>query len=87
MTDSKRAMQQFFDPAVHYGHRETELAFTQLFGGFSPEFYQYYQEYFPLDPDFDSRVDVHNLYPLLVHVNLFGSSYLSGVIQTLNRFT
>lgn len=76
-----------FDPAVHYGHRETELAFTRLFGGFSPEFYQSYHSVFPIESGFEDRVDIHNLYPLLVHVNLFGSSYLSGIIQTLNRFT
>ncbi len=76
-----------FDPAVHYGHRETELAFTKLFGGFSPEFYKYYDESHSLETGFDSRVDIHNLYPLLVHVNLFGSSYLSGIITTLKRFT
>lgn len=74
-----------FDPAIYYGHRETELAFTQLFGGFSPEFYQLYHESFPLEPGFDERLDIHNLYPLLVHVNLFGSSYLSGIKQTLKR--
>ncbi|WP_436515491.1 fructosamine kinase family protein [Ekhidna sp. To15] len=76
-----------FDPAVHYGHRETELAFTQLFGGFSSSFYDHYNEAYPLEANFDKRVDIHNLYPLLVHVNLFGSSYLSGIIQTLNRLT
>ena len=76
-----------FDPAIYYGHRETELAFTQLFGGFSPEFYHYYDAEFPLESGFDERVDIHNLYPLLVHVNLFGSSYLSGIIQTLKKFT
>ncbi|WP_420316236.1 fructosamine kinase family protein [Ekhidna sp.] len=76
-----------FDPAVHYGHRETELAFTMLFGGFSPQFYEYYREEYPLESGFEERVDIHNLYPLLVHVNLFGTSYLSGIQQTLKRFT
>ena len=76
-----------FDPAVYYGHRETELAFTNMFGGFSLEFYHYYQVEFPLEPGFNDRMDIHNLYPLLVHVNLFGSSYLSGVIQTLRKYT
>lgn len=76
-----------FDPSVHYGHRETELAFTQLFGGFSTQFYHSYHEEYPLEPSFDNRIDIHNLYPLLVHVNLFGSSYLSGIVDTLNRFT
>ncbi|MEO9483752.1 MAG: fructosamine kinase family protein [Ekhidna sp.] len=76
-----------FDPAVYYGHRETELAFTQLFGGFSPSFYHAYQESFPVESGFDERIEIHNLYPLLVHVNLFGASYLSGVLQTLKRFS
>jgi fructosamine-3-kinase len=67
------------DPAVYYGNREIELAFTQLFGGFDDDFYQAYQATFPLLPDFDERIEIYNLYPLLVHVNLFGRSYLSGV--------
>ncbi|MEQ9467542.1 MAG: fructosamine kinase family protein [Ekhidna sp.] len=76
-----------YDPAIYYGHRETELAFTKLFGGFSSEFYQHYHESYPLEPGFDERIDIHNLYPLLVHVNLFGPSYLSGIRQTLKRLT
>ena len=84
MVDSSGAP-AFFDPAVHYGHRETEIAFTTLFGGFSEEFYHSYNEALPLEPDFEERIPIHNLYPLLVHVNLFGASYLSGIVQTLNR--
>jgi protein-ribulosamine 3-kinase len=75
-----------FDPAVYYGHREAEMAFTQMFGGFDPLFYQSYQSVFPLQPGHEKRVQIFNLYPLLVHVNLFGSSYLSGIRQTLNYF-
>lgn len=75
-----------FDPAVYFGHREMELAFTYLFGGFDRRFYQSYHEYFPLTPGFEDRMDIHNLYPLLVHVNLFGPSYLTGIHQTLRRF-
>lgn len=75
------------DPAVYYGHRETELAFTHLFGGFDQQFYTAYQSNFPLESGFEERIDIHNLYPLLVHVNLFGSSYLTGIMQTLKRFT
>ncbi len=74
------------DPAVYYGNREIELAFTQLFGGFDNDFYQAYQAAFPLLPDFDERVEIYNLYPLLVHVNLFGGSYLSGVERVLKRY-
>lgn len=76
----------FFDPAVHFGHRETEIAFTSLFGGFEPRFYTAYSEEFPLEVGFEDRIEIHNLYPLLVHVNLFGSSYLSGIRSTLAKF-
>ncbi|MEM8893751.1 MAG: fructosamine kinase family protein [Bacteroidota bacterium] len=75
-----------FDPAVYFGHREIELAFTQLFGGFDQEFYLSYNDTFPLIPGFDERVDIYNLYPLLVHVNLFGTSYLSGIERTLRKY-
>ncbi len=75
-----------YDPAVYFGHREIELAFTRLFGGFDRTFYQSYHEAFPLEAGFEQRIEIYNLYPLLVHVNLFGSSYLSGINQTLRRF-
>ncbi len=74
------------DPAVYYGNREIEIAFSQLFGGFDRRFYQSYNEVFPLSPGFDERCDIYNLYPLLVHVNLFGTSYLSGVERVLKRY-
>lgn len=75
-----------FDPAVYYGHREAELAFTRMFGGFDNQFYESYHHVFPLQEDYQEREQLFNLYPLLVHVNLFGSSYLSGVVSTLRRF-
>ncbi|MGI9544357.1 MAG: fructosamine kinase family protein [Cyclobacteriaceae bacterium] len=74
------------DPAVYYGHREMELAFTQLFGGFDPLFYKAYEEAAPLAPKFEQRVDLYNLYPLLVHVNLFGGGYIGSVKQILKRY-
>ncbi|MFL5728325.1 MAG: fructosamine kinase family protein [Cytophagaceae bacterium] len=74
------------DPAVYYGHREAEIAFTRLFGGFDKEFYQAYEENFPISPGFDERAEIYNLYPLLVHVNLFGGSYLNQVKQILRKF-
>jgi protein-ribulosamine 3-kinase len=73
------------DPAVYYGHREMDLAFSKLFGGFDHRFYQAYHSVFPLEPGFNERVDVYNLYPLLVHVNLFGRGYLSGVERTVKH--
>jgi protein-ribulosamine 3-kinase len=74
------------DPAVYYGHREIEIAFTHLFGGFSYKFYDSYNEAFPILPRFKERIEVYNLYPLLVHVNLFGAGYLSGIKTTLDKF-
>jgi fructosamine-3-kinase len=74
------------DPAVYYGNREAELAFTKLFGGFTPAFYKAYAEAAPLEKGFEERVDIYNLYPLLVHVNLFGSGYLSGIEKVLKKF-
>ncbi|QHV98446.1 fructosamine kinase family protein [Spirosoma endbachense] len=74
------------DPSVYYGFREAELAFTKLFGGFAQRFYEAYDEAFPLLDGFNDRVAIYNLYPLLVHVNLFGSGYVSGVERVLNQF-
>jgi len=74
------------DPAVFYGHREAELSFTRLFGGFEQSFYQAYHLTYPLAPGFDERVDIYNLYPLLVHLNLFGLSYLGSIKQILYKF-
>jgi fructosamine-3-kinase len=67
------------DPAVYYGDREVELAFTELFGGFGTDFYAAYRESFPLADGYENRRGFWQLYPLLVHLNLFGQSYLSGV--------
>ena len=75
------------DPAIYYGHREMELAFTMLFGGYDASFYQVYDEVFPLSKGFMKRKDIYNVYPLLVHLNLFGSAYLSqirGILRTFN---
>jgi fructosamine-3-kinase len=74
------------DPAVYYGHREIELSFTRMFGGFDRHFYESYENTFPLEPGFEERVAIYNLYPYLVHVNLFGTSYLAGVERVLNRY-
>jgi len=72
-----------YDPAVYFGCRESELAFTELFGGFGPAFYEVYQHHYPLDPGYSSRVDLWNLYPLLVHANLFGGGYIHRVDRIL----
>lgn len=74
------------DPAVYFGHPETDLAMMHLFGGFPPEIFSTYEEIFPLEKDWRERIGIHNLYPLLVHVNLFGESYTAQVRRILERF-
>ena len=74
------------DPAIYFGNREADLAMTKLFGGFENEFYVSYHKAFPLQPGYEKRVDLYNLYPLLVHVNLFGGSYKNQVENILNAF-
>lgn len=77
----------FVDPAIYYGHAEIELAFTTLFGTFGEPFFRRYQEIRPLPPGFfETRRDIYNLYPLLVHVRLFGGGYIHSVDATLRRF-
>jgi fructosamine-3-kinase len=74
------------DPAVYYGHREMDLAMSKLFGGFSPRFYEAYHAAYPLETGWQERVDLCNLYPLLVHVNLFGGGYVGQLQSSLRRF-
>ncbi|MCR9014469.1 fructosamine kinase family protein [Aquiflexum gelatinilyticum] len=81
----KNGMPVLIDPAVYYGHREMDLAFSRLFGGFEAPFYESYETVFPLEPGFEDRIPVYNLYPLLVHLLLFGKSYLPGIEKTVNR--
>ncbi len=72
-----------FDPAVYYGDRETDLAMTELFGGFAPEFYAAYEDEWPLDKGYARRKHLYNLYHLLNHLNLFGGGYRAQVKATL----
>ena len=84
---NKEGMPCLIDPAVYYGNREIELAFTTLFGGFDHEFYKVYQAVMPMAPGYEERFDMYNLYPLMVHVNLFGGGYLRQVESILRKFT
>lgn len=77
----------FIDPAIYYGDPEIELAFSTLFGTFGDAFFGRYQELRSLGANFfEERCDLYNLYPLLVHVYLFGSSYIGSVERTLAKF-
>lgn len=74
------------DPAVYGGHREMDLAMMRLFGGFSERVFAAYAEVNPLARGHEERVPLYQLYPLLVHLNLFGGSYLASVEQALSRY-
>lgn len=75
------------DPAVYYGHRSMDLAMTTLFGGFRKPFYEAYHYHHPLPSNYKEQWAVCNLYPLLIHLYLFGSGYLPQIENTLQQFT
>jgi fructosamine-3-kinase len=77
----------FIDPAVYFGHREIDMAMTKLFGGFSESFYVSYNQSFPLEKGWENRIDIFQLYPLLVHVRLFGNSYVGNTMKILNKYS
>jgi protein-ribulosamine 3-kinase len=74
------------DPAIAFAHREMDLAMSLLFGGFDPRFYKAYQDTYPTEKELESRLPLYQLYYLLVHVNLFGSSYAGSVRRILRQF-
>ena len=75
------------DPAIYFGAPEADLAMTRLFGGFDTKFYEAYFAASELPTGIEERIEIYQLYPLLVHVNLFGRSYASQVREILSRFT
>ena len=74
-----------FDPAVYYGDRETDIAMTELFGGFPAAFYAAYREAYPIDPGYSTRKTLYNLYHILNHLNLFGGGYRHQAEQMMGR--
>jgi fructosamine-3-kinase len=76
----------FIDPAVYFGFREMDIAMSKLFGGFDSKFYETYNEYYQMEKGWEVRLDYCNLYPLLVHVNLFGGGYINSVERILSKF-
>jgi len=82
----RKGVPVLIDPAVYYGDREADLAFTELFHGFPPVFYQAYQSVYPLDPEYRERRDLYNLYHLLNHLNIFGESYGPAVDRVLMKY-
>ncbi len=73
------------DPAVSVGHAEADIAMTELFGGFPPVFYDAYKAAAPMQPGYERRRDVYNLYHLLNHLNMFGRTYLPEVKYVVER--
>lgn len=74
-----------YDPAVYYGDRETDLAMTELFGGFGPRFYAAYRESWPLDSGYRARKTLYNLYHILNHHLMFGGGYLAQAAEMIER--
>jgi fructosamine-3-kinase len=83
---SERGEAVIFDPAVYYGDRETDLAMTRLFGGFDKQFYSAYNDEFPLEYGKEERIQLYQLYHLMNHLNLFGSSYYREVIEIIKKY-
>jgi len=73
-----------FDPASYYGDRETDIAMTELFGGFSQQFYDGYNDVFPLDSGYQQRKALYNLYHIINHFNLFGGHYQNQSLSIIN---
>ena len=85
MCDTKpQAM--LIDPACYVGHPEADIAMTELFGGFSDRFYAAYKNTGLLQPQYEERRDLYNLYHLLNHLNMFGESYLPAVKSILEKY-
>ena len=75
------------DPALYYAHNEMELAYMTLFSGTGEEFFSAYSSHIPVNQDFFStRRHIYNLYPLLIHLTIFGEKYLHPLHETLTRF-
>ncbi|WP_025897003.1 fructosamine kinase family protein [Kordiimonas gwangyangensis] len=77
----------FIDPAISYGHAEMDLAFIALMGGLERNFFDAYAAHRAIEPGFfEDRIAIYQLWPLLVHVRLFGGGYVGQVSHILDRF-
>ena len=75
------------DPAVAYAPREMDIAMTRLFGGFGDQMISSYQDYYPLEKDWEQRIELWQLYYLLMHLNVFGISYKSQVTEIIHKYS
>ena len=83
---SKDGTPYLIDPAVYYGHHEVDIAMTKLFSGFGDSFYDAYDSNFKRDENTANRMEIYQLYYLLVHLNLFGRSYYGSVVSILKKY-
>ena len=83
---SKNGEPYLIDPAIYFGHYEVDIAMTKLFGGFGNDFYEGYYSNSTIDSGTLARIEIYQLYYLLVHLNLFGSSYYSSVVSILKKY-
>lgn len=83
---SKDGTPYLIDPASYYGHNEVDIAMSLLFGGFSSSFYQAYHQIMPQKNHSDARIELYQLYYLLVHLNLFGTSYYNSIKHILEKY-
>ncbi len=82
----KRGISWIIDPAAHGGHREFDLAMMRLFGGYEQACFDSYNEVFPLEIGWQSRVALHQLAPLTVHAIKFGGSYASATHSAVSQY-
>ena len=82
---NENGMPVIYDPAVYYGNREMDIAMSLLFGGFDRKFYDHYNDAFQLQQGWKERIQLCQLYPLLVHLILFGGNYYKSVIDILKK--
>ncbi|WP_314243628.1 fructosamine kinase family protein [Empedobacter tilapiae] len=83
---NKKGEFSVIDPAIYYGHREMDLAIAKLFGGFDDVFFDAYHENSPLAPNFEERLPIAQLFPLLIHAYLFEGYYVKDVQTILKKF-
>lgn len=76
-----------YDPAVYFGHREIDIGMTKLFGGFDQQFYNAYNQHYPLQPGWQQRLLLAQLYPLLVHACLFGGHYIGSARDIIRQYS
>ena len=73
----------FLDPACYYGHPEMELAYVAWTDTFGETFFERYRAVAGIDPGFADRERVYRLFPLVVHVHLFGGRYRERLDRAL----